>query len=196
MEDKAVLIYFGTMDRLRKLEFILQCMPIILKAAPDTKLLMVGGKRKDIDRLKQEAAILDILNAVIFTGEISRERLFDHILAADISLSPIPPTRTYWFALPTKMIESMGMGCPVIASNIPEQETLIRESGGGISVPYIKENFAEACLELIANPSRVQMMAESGRRYILENFSYQDMTVRLEQLYQTLIRGNENIARQ
>ena len=69
--------------------------------------------------------------------------------AAHVSVVPILPVPEYRVASPTKLIESLGLGVPVVANEeLPENVTVVRASGGGELVPYDPAAFAEAVVRV------------------------------------------------
>lgn len=188
LNQTPVLLYFGAMGINRKLDFLLRVLKLVLQEIPIVKLLMVGGKSNDLPYLEKECKELGVTGNVIFIQRQPRQKLPEYILASDIIISPFYPNSMLWIASPTKMIESLAMGRPVVANDIPEQEIVLTESGGGICVPYKEADFAEAILYLLHNPLTARQMGLNGQKYIIRERSYQQMALNLEKIYDNLIR--------
>ncbi len=96
------------------------------------------------------------------------------IAAADFCVSPVPPTPYFLLSSPTKLMESLGVGRPVVANDIPDQAVLLADSGGGLCVPYDESAFGDAMLALARDPERREAM---GRRGAAHMAAYRDYAV-------------------
>jgi glycosyltransferase involved in cell wall biosynthesis len=181
--NRPIAVYFGTMLPGRDLEFLLRAFHGVIKVNESAVLLMIGGEHADIQRLKKYADELGLAGNILFTGFVPRKKIYDYLAAADLSLSPIPPVPAFEISSPTKLVEALGMGCPVVASDIPEQRMIINESGGGFCIPYNEETFTEKILELFSDRALASAMGQSGQRYILKKRNYRQMAKTLSDLY-------------
>ena len=123
-------------------------------AVPTAKLFLVGrgDEVTDEEFLLQEARGLGLQDAVVLTGQLPRAVALQYVAEADVCVSPFRPNPVLNSTSPTKLVEYMAMGKAVVANDHPEQRSLIEHSGGGFSVPYEEEAFAEAVLRLISDP--------------------------------------------
>ena len=192
LNNSLTLIYIGTMEKIRGLDFLLRALVVVKKEIPGIKLLMVGdgGDRTRLEKLAQS---LGMKENVIFTGQVPRSQVPEYIAAADVGVSPIPPLPIYQVSSPTKPIEYMGMGRPVIGNDIPDQKEVINNSGGGICVRYDEEEFAEAIIELLNNPKKAEEMGEKGRKWVVRNRSYEILANNLEQRYYELLESYKGV---
>ena len=72
-----------------------------------------------------------------------------------------------------KTYEYLACGKPIVASSIPGVKDLIEFSGGGISVtPENPEELAAAVVKLIPDENARAVMGEKGRKYVVENNSW------------------------
>jgi glycosyltransferase involved in cell wall biosynthesis len=175
LQGKRVLVYVGAMDRIRRLEFLLNVLKIVENQIDDgVKLLMVGDSKDkgDMLYLRQVAKELNIEQNVVFVGRIPRCEVPRYIKVADLGVSPIPPYSFYMASSPTKTLEYMTLAKPVVCNNIPDQREVITQSSAGLCVDYDEHQFASAIVELLANPKRAQEMGRAGRRYVEERRNY------------------------
>ena len=176
-----VIIYIGTMDKARHLSLLVEAFAKVTKDREKVNLLMVGD---GTDRLNMErlAAELGITDEVIFTGQVPQSAVPHFIAVADIGVSPVPPLPFYKVTCPVKMLEYMAMAKPVVANEeIFEHKEILEQSGGGMSVPYTSEAFADAIIELLDNPDKAAEMGQKGRGWLVKNRSYEVLARRLEE---------------
>ncbi len=185
------LLYLGTMLRVRRIDFVIRVFARVIQAVPDAVLYMVGGSddAEDMALLHREAERLGVHGRVVFTGNLPQAEAFRYVCGADVCLSPFYPTPILNSTSPTKLIEYLAHGRPVVANDHPEQRQVITESGGGLCVPYDEEAFAQAAITLLQDRQRSRVMGERGRRYVMEHRSYPTIAARVDEQYRRLLAG-------
>jgi glycosyltransferase involved in cell wall biosynthesis len=183
-----VAIYFGSLSKFRKLGFLFEVMSLVLSKLPSARLIVLGGTPSELNSLQDESIRMGLGKAVIYHENVAREDVPYYIGLADVGISSIPPIPMYINSYPTKLIETLAAGRPVVANReITEQRLLIEESGGGLCVPYKTESFSQALIELLSEPERAKSMGAAGLKYVKEHNSYAKMTIDLENLYFKLL---------
>ena len=188
------LVYFGAIQELRRLDFLMRVMQMVVAQIPTAKLFMVGGPYIEVGtpgghirELKALAAGLGISENVIFTGYVPREEVYRYIAASDVGLSPIPPLPVYLVSSPVKLVETLGMGKAVVANDIPEQKHIISASHGGICTKYDEQEFANGIVYLLNNPEKAKQMGMLGQKYIEKYRSYDVLAKMVEDRYYQLL---------
>ena len=110
-----------------------------------------------------------------------------YVRDANVCVSPIYPSPMFNAASPTKLIEYMAMGKPVVANEHPEQSMVIEQSGAGYCVAWDEDAFAEAIVRLLNAPELATEMGERGRRYVAEHRAYDKLTDLVEKQLLALI---------
>lgn len=189
---KNSVIYLGTMQRVRRIDFVIRVFRKVLDKIPDAVLYMVGGSDNadDLEFLKMEAKRLNVDHAIKFTGNLPREKAIQFVKKVSVGISPFFPTPILNSTSPTKLIEYMSMGTPVVANDHPEQHQVIRESNAGICVQYDETAFADAILDLLNDQEKTEQMGENGIKYIHRNRNYTVIADSLEKKYFQLIDKN------
>lgn len=178
--DFKIVIYVGTMDKMRHLDVLIHAFLRVRDSRGDVKLLMVGDGtgRLDLEKLADE---LGIRGDVVFTGYVDFREVPDFIAAANLGISAVPPLDFYKVSSPIKMLEYMAMAKPVVANEeIPDQKEVMGVSGGGILVHFDDESFAEGILEILNNPNRAEEMGRKGRDWVVTNRHYDTISRELE----------------
>ncbi len=183
------VVYLGTLKRVRKLDFIIRAFLLVLKSEPKATLFMIGKGDCDSDLhwLVSEAERLGIERSVVFTGFISMSEGWEYIRQADVCLSPYFPTPILLSTSPTKLVEYMAMGKPVVANDHPEQSLVLEESNAGICVPWDEIAFADAILKILADPDEALRMGLRGRAYVEQHRSNQVVGDVVEQTYRRIL---------
>jgi glycosyltransferase involved in cell wall biosynthesis len=179
------ILYLGTLTKERKIEFLVEVLAVVKKSVPDAVLYLVGEGNDPEDReiIIERAKQLNVLDSIKITGFIPREEAMQYIRNAGVCVSPFFPTPILKSTSPTKLVEYMAMGRPVVANNHPEQSAVIKESGAGFCVPYKVNSFVDAIVTLLNDPVTALEMGKKGRIYIEKTRSYTRIADMLEEQY-------------
>jgi len=183
--DGRSLVYLGTLHKVRRIDFLIRVLAQVKRSIPDVKLFLVGGAEDPDDEqaLRDEASELGVSDSVIFTGQLPQREALRYVEAAEVCLSPFFPTPILNSTSPTKLIEYMAMSKAVVANDHPEQRLVIKESGGGVCVPYEEGKFADAIVSLLRDPDLAREMGQRGRKYVAEKRTYSKLADLVEAKY-------------
>lgn len=184
------LAYLGTLNAQRKLEILVEMLAIVRSRGMPVKLLLVGDGDDPSDRarLEQRARQLGVRDDLEITGFLPRSEALRRVMSADICLSPFHPTQVLLSTSPTKLVEYLALGMPVVANDHPEQRLILRQSRAGVCVPWGARHFARAVTWLAQrSPAERHAMGKLGRQWVLENRTYTRIADALEQRYRLLL---------
>lgn len=157
--------YVGTIGRAHGLSIILDAAPKL----DDVQYLIVGDGAER-ETLEQKANDHDNIE---FTGRRPKEEIPRILAASDIALVHLRPNDLFKMALPSKLLESMAAGLPVVLGVHGEAERVLIEANAGIVFePGNGEALAEAIRELRDNPSKREEHGIAGRQYVTEHFDW------------------------
>ncbi len=185
LHGKRVIAYLGACERIRGVDFLFDVVARLRTRHPNITLLIIGDAAEPSDKawLRQRMNAFDIAAHVIITGWQTQAVAQSYLANAEIALSPLPPDPLLDPATPTKLVEYLAMGKPVVASNHPDQSLVIAESGAGFCTPFEPGCFAEKIALLLARPDLRQAMAARGPGYVLAHRSYEVIARRVHDVY-------------
>ncbi len=180
-------MYLGTLNKVRKLDFLVRVLARVLERIPNAKLYIVGAGDDPSDEqlLVEEARKLNVSHAAVFVGKLPQPQALRYVHEADVCVSPFYPTPVLNSTSPTKLVEYMATGKAVVANEHPEQALIIRESGAGYCVPWDEGAFATAIVKLIQDAPLARRMGDLGRKYVQTHRTY---TVIADQVERELLR--------
>jgi glycosyltransferase involved in cell wall biosynthesis len=181
--------YVGSFSPWQGIEYLIRSVPLILKKCPKTRFLIVGDglMKQDLIELAKQIGVSD---KVIFTGMVPYQKVPLYMNAADVCTSPKAGLRSGYS--PLKLCEYMACGKPVVASRASGLE-IVEDSGGGILVePKEPKALAAAMTKLLQNRELRKRMGEKGRKYVVENQSWESVARRVADLCQSLIDSRRN----
>jgi glycosyltransferase involved in cell wall biosynthesis len=188
-DDTAAIVYIGTLLKTRRFDFLVRVLALVLDKVPDAVLYMIGPEELPGDAavLIEEAERLGIRDKLILTGRVPRVEALGYVGSARVCVSPFYPTPILNSTSPTKLIEYMAVGRPVVANDHPEQKRVIAESGGGLCVPYSEPDFADAIVELLNDRTTAEHMGELGASFVARERTYTAIANRVDGQYRQLL---------
>lgn len=182
---RRVLVYLGTLDKERKIEILLEMLVKVKAAFPDVLLVLVGDTQDQSHRdwLRQQAMNLGVVDHVLWTGWLDTNAAWRYAKAAEIGLSPIPRGYILDMGSPTKAVEYMALGLPVVCNDNPDQKHVITQSRAGLCVPLQADTFAEAVIELLKAPASMCVMGLNGREYVARERGYDSIARMVAAVY-------------
>ena len=186
------MVYVGTLSAVRRLDVIVRAFAEVRRHYPYASLLLVGDGDEPRERQALEALVaqLGLGPAVRFTGQVPIEQAWELCATAAVCLSPFYPSRVLASTSPTKLIEYMALGRPVVCNVHPEQAQIIRESGAGLCVEWGMGSFAEAIMQLLEDPERAEAMGARGPSWVAANRAYPVIARKVHECYVELLGGN------
>lgn len=111
------------------------------------------------------------------------------LAAADVGLI-VQKSNVISFNMPSKIPLLLASGRPIVASVAAAGTAAkaIKESGGGIIVePESADALAAAVLDLYNQPELAAQLGRKGRKFAVENYSFEQALDRYEQLFSDAI---------
>ncbi len=181
-KKKRVIVYLGALNKVRRIDFLINAYSEVVKSFPLSELYLVGGSenQNDVMELMVQVNELGLEKKVFFTGFLPRDKALTYLQKAHLCVSPLTPNPILALGTPTKLIEYMAMGKPVVCNDHPDQRLVIEESGGGMCVSYETISFANAMLDIMKNPQMAVKMGTNGRDYVLKHRNYRMISKMLE----------------
>src|SRR5690606_33745762 len=126
-------------------------------------------------------------------------RAWDYARAADVCVSPYAPIPVLRSTSPTKLIEYMALGRPVVANPHPEQTPILRDSAAGLLADWNEDEFAAAIVHVLEHPAEAAAMGRAGRRFVERFRTHRRMADLVEETYARVLstdqRGTAGLSR-
>lgn len=168
------VVYLGTLAAIRKLDVLLHAFQLVLEKHPNAELILVGDGDEPSERRQLEVLCdtLGIAGRVKFTGFLPMEQAWDWVSGSAVCVSPIAPSKVLDVGSPTKLIEYMALGRPVVCNDHPEQSQIMADSHAGICVSWSAQDFAQGIIQLLDAPEEAERMARLGPPWVAANRTY------------------------
>jgi glycosyltransferase involved in cell wall biosynthesis len=177
-ESRFLVTFAGTLG-------IAQALPTVLEAAerlrdePVTFAFVGEGPVKD--RLVRRARFRGLDN-VVFHPQVPLEEVPGVLAGSDALLVPLSGHPTFTDFVPSKMVDYMAAGRPVILSAAGESVRILEHAGGGVAIPPEDPDALVAAVRRLArDDATAERMGERGREFARTHLR-STQAERLEQL--------------
>jgi glycosyltransferase involved in cell wall biosynthesis len=189
LAGRRVIAYLGALDRVRRIDFLLEVLANLRTQVPNVCLLLVGEANEEADRewLRSKARELEVDDAIVWTRWLPMDLAWGYLRHADLAVSVVPRGQLFDCASPTKVVEYLALGIPVVANDQPDQHKLLTESGAGLSVAMSVREFSGAIVRILNDESLAASMTAAGPSYVRTRRSYALIGEGLAKVYRALL---------
>ena len=189
LEGHPVAVYLGTLDRYRRPEVMVDAAALVGRVMPEFRLMVIGEADEPSDRgwLQRHAVETGAARWVHFTGRLPFDQALALAQRAQVGLSPVPRSPLTEVGSPTKAVEYLACGLPVICNDQPDQAWVVEQSGGGRVVALDARAFADAIIATVSDPVAAQAQAEAGRLWVKTHRDYEVLARGVEARLRALV---------
>lgn len=183
LSGKVVFSFAGALGYRKGIHLIIESMIEVIKEVPNTHLIIAGsGEYEQNIRAKIESSGLSKqINLISWLG---RAELKELLLVSDIFLYPSISFGGWEEQFGYSMAEASLMGVPVISTQVGSIEEVVKNGVTGILIePGRADQLKNAMIKLAQNEDMRRTMGQAGRRYVVENFSYQAVADKFYKLF-------------
>jgi glycosyltransferase involved in cell wall biosynthesis len=182
-DDAFVIVNVARFEPQKGHFFLLETLKhLIQQVNREVAVLLVGI---GIDQAKIEAEVerLGLKNVVHFTGY--RQDVPDILTASDVSVMA-----SHYEGIPRALMESMALGLPTVATDVPGTRTLIQSGQTGLLVEYGDvPAMSSALAKVLSTPSLATQLGERGRNLVQTKFNEYIVADRVEEVYNHILKN-------
>ncbi|MGZ5800836.1 MAG: glycosyltransferase family 4 protein, partial [Burkholderiaceae bacterium] len=185
--DEFSLLYAGRLVEKKGVQYLISAMPKILQQYPYAKLL-VAGDGPDRANLEQLAIAEGVAKQITFIGSIDNAVLRDLYRQSSVFIAPsIVAQGGDQEGLGLVLVEALGCGCAVVATDLPAiRDVIVNGVTGLITRQKDSDDLACKVNLLLGDPALKASLAQAGRAYVLERFDWDLITTRYSDLFYSL----------
>jgi len=179
-QERKIVLYFGAMGEANNLSVILKAASR-LQDHSDLLFVLIGDgmKRKALEDQRLELG----LGNVQILPPVPKQEARGYLNAADVCVVTLQDIPLFAGAIPTKLLEYLACGKPVICGIRGEAERILHAAQAGVVFePNDDARLAELIRELIADDTRTAALAANGPVFIQKHFSALEMRERMEKV--------------
>lgn len=181
-QTEQQVLYLGQLKYRKGFDLLARAMPAVVEKVPGVKFVFAGHSpihQEELLRLAEEGGVKE---ALVTPGNLSEQEKAAYFLASDLY---VLPTRYEGFGIP--LLEAMSAGCPVISSNIPVIDELIKDGENGLlTPPEDPATLAQTIIRALQDKELRQRLVEGGRQTVAAYYTPL-LIDQLERVYREVI---------
>jgi glycosyltransferase involved in cell wall biosynthesis len=187
---RPIIPYIGQLTIRKCYDMVVEAMPSVVARFPQASFVFVTHNSEQRANLQQMAQERGVANNLHFLGTVSEEQKLALLRASDV----LPfPSRYEGFGLP--LLEGMAAGTPVISTNIPVVNEIVRDGENGLLVPYDDSDaLGQAITRVMEDRELRARLVENGHRTIAEHYDPAVLAGRVVDLYRQVMHNNKRQA--
>ncbi len=184
--DEPVALFLGRKDMYKGPELAVQAVAQLQQRYPRLHLLAVGPETDASQAMWPRYAGLRNLH---LRGAVSDEEKLLALQACDFLALP-----SIGEAFGIVFLEAWAVGKPVIGARTLAVSAVIDEYRDGLlAAPDDAYDLAQRMAYLLDRPERAQAMGERGRQKVLNNYTLERITDRVEEVYRQVVEGRSGV---
>jgi glycosyltransferase involved in cell wall biosynthesis len=181
------LVYVGNLTAPKRAETIIRAMQKVTEMYADCRLVLIGdgNLRPALEALADE---LGLKKHVHFCGALPHEEVLKMLQWADVFVHCSDHE-----GLGMAIMEAMGAGLPVVASQVGGVSDLVREGETGFMIPPDDvEKYAEKILLVLENDQLRKKLGSNARHFAEKHLNKQTILAQLETVYKEILTSRRN----
>jgi glycosyltransferase involved in cell wall biosynthesis len=162
-----LVVYTGTFEPYQGLDLLFAAAGLVVRARPDARLLLAGGRPEQVAAARAEAATAGLGDALIFTGERPAHEIPGILEAADVLVSP----RSRGTNTPLKIYQYLRSGRVIVATRLLTH-TQVLDDGVAILTGVSPREFADGILAALTDPAMAAAVGARAAELAATKYSY------------------------
>ena len=183
--DSKVLIFIGNLLKSKGIDELMTAFIYLSKQYPNLHLLIIGNG-PEYQYIKEQALKNGLQDKIHLAGAQPHNKIPDFLSAGDIFVLP-----SYNEGLPNAVLEAMACSRPVVATKVGGIPEAVRNGETGFLVNIKDVNaLIKSIDKLLSNEELCTEMGLSGKKIIVEKFSWEYNAKEHMKIYEKLIQKN------
>lgn len=190
-KNTKIILYVGRFIDLKGVEYLIKSIPDVRNNIPDIKVLLIGEgpNKKSYMNLIQE---LNLVECFHFINPLPQEKLIKYYSYSDLLVLPsIVNDSGESEGLGVVLLEALSCHCPVIGTDTGGISEIITNGKTGlIAEPKNAVSLAEKIEILLKDNKTRKMTIENGYKMIQKKFTWNVITDRFINVYESILDEN------
>ena len=188
--NDRIILFMGTLYPFSGIDHILKNFHLLQNKIKQIKFVIIGGG-PDFNRLKSLSNELQLNKNIIFTGFVEQKKIPEYIAIADICLNPFVINTLTDRVIPTKILEYLACGKPVLSTPLKGTVELLPNENYGIVYSQL-DDFISSIEKLLQNKAHLDKLGENGFSYVKKNHYWDSLADQLIKIFDNLIKNQNN----
>lgn len=185
LDKKFTIIYTGNIGLAQGLDILIDLGEKV-KENDNIQIILIGeGLEKD--KLEKTVELKNLSN-IKFLGRMPSSKIYTFLKCGKLSFVALKNSNLL-DSVPTKLLEALGVGCPVLLVASGEAVEILENSTLGEHIkPEDRENLLATFYKMYNNYEEYEKRREYSKKYIEENFSRKMIACKLEQELEKIVK--------
>lgn len=181
IKNQHVIAVIGQLIPRKGQHFLIDAMPQILAAHPDTCLVLLG-EGEERERLEQQIVRLNLTDHVMLLGY--RKNVGEILSVIDVL---VHPATMEGFA--NVAMQALAAQVPVVSSNVGGMPEIVLENQAGLLVEHSQpDQLATAVIKLLSDPEQRAQFGAAGKAHVESNFTVEKSVDSILRTYASLFK--------
>jgi len=182
LKNNSKIVYLGSLGAERDINFVINLFKLLTESSNNITFKIIGvvEKNTDINEIVKQLKEMNVYqDTEIFLNMPYRK--IDMLLSdCHIGISPIKPLKKYIVATPSRVIDYMSNGLPIVCNKeISDHYHIVHSSKSGICTKYDTMQFKNSILSLLNNKENYSQMSHRSLSWISKNRTYDELSEEL-----------------
>ncbi len=175
-QAQSVVLFVGRLEHPKGPDILISALPAVLAACPTTRVLLTGdGSMRD--RCQELLVRLNLADKATLLGV--RDDVPDLMALADLVVLP-----SRWEGLPMTLLEALGSGTPVVATNVGGVASVVDQARAGwIVPPDDPDALGRALVDALSDPTERAARGGNGQAFVAQRHTVEAGARKLLELY-------------
>jgi len=181
LNSESVIMTVGRLEKVKGINYLIKAMTMGELPKINCRLLIIGegSERKNLESLVEK---LELKDRVKFLGQISNEKIPEHLAAADCFVFP---SLSEGFGI--AVLEARAAGLPIVATTRGGVVDIVQGGVHGLTInPENPQSISDCIFRIFSEEGLAQELAQKARAD-LEKYDWQNITNRVYGIYQQII---------
>jgi glycosyltransferase involved in cell wall biosynthesis len=180
-DDAFVIVNVARFEPQKGHFFLLQTLKDLIPHVNRKVVTLLVGIGIDQEKIEAEVKRLNLQDVVYFTGY--RQDVPDILTASDVSIMT-----SHYEGIPRALMESMALGIPVVATNVPGTRHLIQSGQTGLLVEYGDiPGMSNALVKVLTDSALAERLGNGGKHLVQTRFNEYTVADRVEEVYRHIL---------
>lgn len=174
LKNGLIIGFVGSIFPYHGVDLLIRSFRELLEKHNNCKLLIVGDG-ETLPSLKKLAGSLNLGNSIVFTGNITNEKVGYYIDLMDICVMP----RSNWYGSPVKIFEYGMHGKPIVAPDNAPLRDIMENNKHGLLISSGAPGLTPALMKLVESESLRKFLGENFRKKVIEEHTWEKMAEKI-----------------
>ena len=182
-EETFRIVYFGDTGLRRGTGFAIEAMKELANENPKIHLDIIGSSGED-EELRKLILDLDVGEYVTMHGYRSLDYFYEIASKAHVGICPLDRNRHHDTTYANKLFQYMSLGLPLVVSDCPAQEQLVRNINCGLVFKSrSSDQYIQRINELNTDRHNARKLGSNGSEAVKGEWSWEKKSEQLLELY-------------